>query len=137
MHTHLSNEDLSFKAEVHNFLKESFTDEMADKVKNAATYKEGIIEWQKVLFHKGWIAPSWPTEYGGTGWTDTQKFIFDNERASLGIPFLNPFGLKMVGPVIYTFGSEDQKKFFLPRILSSEDWWCQGYSEPGQVPIWR
>ena len=131
MHTHLSNEDLSFKAEVHNFLKESFTDEMADKVKNAATYKEGIIEWQKVLFHKGWIAPSWPTEYGGTGWTDTQKFIFDNERASLGIPFLNPFGLKMVGPVIYTFGSEDQKKFFLPRILSSEDWWCQGYSEPG------
>jgi alkylation response protein AidB-like acyl-CoA dehydrogenase len=64
-------------------------------------------------------------------WSDTQKYIFDNERASLGIPGVNPFGLKMVAPTIYTFGSEDQKKKFLPRILASDDWWCQGYSEPG------
>ena len=131
MHTHLSDEDLNFRTEVHNFLKENYTKKIADKIGDSVSYREGIIEWQKILYEKGWVAPSWPVEYGGTEWSDTQKFIFDNERAGLGIPGSNPFGLKMVGPVIYTFGSEDQKEFFLPRILSSEHWWCQGYSEPG------
>ncbi len=131
MHTYFSREDLAFKAEVSDFLREKFEPGLADRIGNSATYREGMIEWQKILFEKGWIAPGWPAEYGGTGWSDTQKFIFDNERASLGIPGSNPFGLKMVGPVIYTFGSQDQKEFFLPRILSSEHWWCQGYSEPG------
>ena len=131
MNTHFSEQDLKFKEEVSNFLSSSYSPSLEAKVKHPTTYKEGMIEWQKILYDKGWIAPSWPEKYGGTGWSDTQKFIFQNERASLGIPFENPFGLKMVGPVIYTFGSEDQKKEFLPRILSSEDWWCQGYSEPG------
>jgi len=131
VHTYFSREDLAFKAEVSDFLREKFEPGLADRIGNSATYREGMIEWQKILFEKGWIAPGWPAEYGGTGWSDTQKFIFDNERASLGIPGSNPFGLKMVGPVIYTFGSQDQKEFFLPRILSSEHWWCQGYSEPG------
>lgn len=131
MHTHFSHQDIAFKEEVSEFLKDKFDSILAKRIQNPATYREGIIEWQKILYKKGWVAPGWPVEYGGTGWTDTQKFIFDNERASLGIPGSNPFGLKMVGPVIYTFGSEDQKKYFLPRILSSEDWWCQGYSEAG------
>ena len=131
MHTYFSREDLAFRTEVSDFLREKFEPGLADRIGNSATYREGMIEWQKILFEKGWIAPGWPAEYGGTGWSDTQKFIFDNERASLGIPGSNPFGLKMVGPVIYTFGSQDQKEFFLPRILSSEHWWCQGYSEPG------
>jgi alkylation response protein AidB-like acyl-CoA dehydrogenase len=70
-------------------------------------------------------------EYGGTGWTPTQKYIYDSERSARGIRDVVPFGLKMVAPVIYTFGNEEQKERFLPRILKSEDWWCQGYSEPG------
>jgi alkylation response protein AidB-like acyl-CoA dehydrogenase len=80
---------------------------------------------------KGWIAPDWPVEYGGTGWSSTQKYIYETERGLAGIPDVIPFGLKMVAPVIYTFGTEEQKARFLPRILSSDDWWCQGYSEPG------
>jgi alkylation response protein AidB-like acyl-CoA dehydrogenase len=86
---------------------------------------------KKKLHAKGWIAPGWPKEYGGTGWTSTQKFIYETERGLAGIPDVVPFGLKMVAPVIYTFGSEEQKARFLPGILSSDDWWCQGYSEPG------
>ena len=131
METRFSEQDLSFKSEVRQFLTENFSDDLAQKLQSPASYKAAIIEWQKILHAKGWIAPSWPIEHGGTAWTDTQKFIFDNERAAIGIPGVNPFGLKMVGPTIYTFGSADQKIRFLPRILASDDWWCQGYSEPG------
>lgn len=80
---------------------------------------------------KGWVAPGWPKEYGGTGWTATQKYIFQEELGAANTPGIIPFGLAMVAPVIYTFGSEEQKKRFLPGILSSDVWWCQGYSEPG------
>ena len=131
MQTHFSDEDLSFQTEVREFLSQNFSDELNVRIQSRETFKAGIVEWQKILHKKGWIAPNWPVEYGGTGWSDTQKFIFDNERARLGIPATNPFGLKMVAPVIQTFGSDDQKDFFLPRILASDDWWCQGYSEPG------
>ena len=131
MQTHFSDEDLSFQTEVREFLSQNFSDELDVRIQSRETFKAGIVEWQKILHKKGWIAPNWPVEYGGTGWSDTQKFIFDNERARLGIPATNPFGLKMVAPVIQTFGSDDQKDFFLPRILASDDWWCQGYSEPG------
>ena len=131
MHTLFSEEDRFFQKEVSEFLQSHYHQEIADEINDPATYKQGIIRWQKALYERGWIAPGWPIEHGGTGWNDTQKFIFDNERAKLGIPDTNPFGLKMVGPVIYTFGSDDQKQEFLPRILKSEDWWCQGYSEPG------
>jgi alkylation response protein AidB-like acyl-CoA dehydrogenase len=98
---------------------------------HSSDYKSSIVAWQKKLHAKGWIAPDWPVEYGGTGWSSTQKYIYETERGLAGIPDVIPFGLKMVAPVIYTFGTEEQKARFLPRILSSDDWWCQGYSEPG------
>src|SRR3546814_7345635 len=90
-----------------------------------------FLAWHKILYKKGWIAPAWPVEYGGTGWTPTQRFIWSEETARADCIRLMPFGLAMVGPVIYTFGTSEQKAHFLPRILSGEDWWCQGYSEPG------
>ena len=93
--------------------------------------KEDILKWHRILYKKGWVVPHWPVEYGGTGWTITQRYIWNEENARAETTPLLPFGLSMVGPVIYTFGNEEQKKRFLPGILSGDDWWCQGYSEPG------
>jgi len=128
-----SAQDLEFRDEVRQFFANEYkpTQVSPEGVKPEDDYKDAIIRWQKKLYAKGWIAPGWPKEYGGTGWTVTQKFIYETERGAAGIPDVVPFGLKMVAPVIYTFGTEEQKAKFLPRILSSDDWWCQGYSEPG------
>ena len=93
--------------------------------------KEGMTEYQRRLNAKGWMAPGWPVEYGGQDWSVTQHFIFNAERGKVGAPAPIPFGVTMVAPVIYTYGTEEQKARFLPRILNSDDWWCQGYSEPG------
>ena len=133
MDVKFTNDDLAFRDEVRTFFEEQFDFDLAKRVLNdkSGDYKSAIVAWQKKLYEKGWIAPGWPVEYGGTGWTITQRYIFECERGRLGIPDAVPFGLKMVGPVIYTFGNEQQKEKFLPRILSSDDWWCQGYSEPG------
>ena len=133
MDVKFSQEDLVFRDEVRAFFEEEYDFDLAQQVLNdkSGEYKSAIVAWQKKLHKKGWIAPAWPTEYGGSGWTITQRYIFESERGRLGIPDAVPFGLKMVGPVIYTFGNKDQKERFLPRILSSDDWWCQGYSEPG------
>ena len=126
-----SQEDLAFREEVRAFLTEAYDDELKAMRADRKNHKQAMITWQRRLYEKGWIAPGWPKEHGGTGWTITQKFIFESERAAYGAPGVVPFGLLMVGPVIYTFGTEEQKQRFLPRILASEDWWCQGYSEPG------
>jgi alkylation response protein AidB-like acyl-CoA dehydrogenase len=128
-----SAEDLAFRDEVRDFFAREYDSTIADQLSGAqgTNYKGAIVAWQKKLHAKGWVAPGWPTEHGGTDWTATQKFIYETERGLAGIPDVVPFGLKMVAPVIYTFGSEEQKARFLPRILESEDWWCQGYSEPG------
>jgi|TARA_B110000259_G_scaffold4710_1_gene5353 alkylation response protein AidB-like acyl-CoA dehydrogenase len=128
-----SAEDLAFRDEVRDFFATEFDAEAAKQLSGVQTesYKPGIVKWQKKLHAKGWIAPGWPKEYGGTGWSATQKFIYETERGAAGIPDVVPFGLKMVAPVIFTFGTEEQKARFLPSILSSDDWWCQGYSEPG------
>jgi len=123
-----SADDIAFRDEVRAFFAAEYqggaSTRLGDNVE--VDYKSGIVAWQKKLHAKGWIAPGWPTEYGGTGWTSTQKFIYETERGLAGIPDVVPFGLKMVAPVIYTFGTEEQKARFLPRILSSDDWWCQG-----------
>jgi len=129
--TKFSPEEISFRDEVQAFLKEAYTDELASKFNDKANYKSAQIEWQKCLAAKGWSAPGWPKEHGGTGWTPTQSFIYETERSRVGAPDVVPFGLKMVAPVIYGFGSEEQKQRFLPDILNSDAWWCQGYSEPG------
>ena len=124
-------EDLAFRDEIRTFIAENHPDMSAKKDAGEEMAKEDFLGWHRILHAKGWVAPAWPVEYGGTGWTPTQKYIWSEETARAECIRLMPFGLSMVGPVIYTFGSPEQKAQFLPRILSGEDWWCQGYSEPG------
>ncbi|MHA7815318.1 MAG: acyl-CoA dehydrogenase family protein [Pseudohaliea sp.] len=131
MDTSFSAEDLAFRDEVRAFFAEAYDDDLQARLADKGTFREAVIDWQRRLYDKGWIAPNWPKAYGGAEWTPTQNFIFETERAAAGVRDVVPFGLKMVGPVIYTFGNDEQKERFLPRILRSEDWWCQGYSEPG------
>ena len=127
-----SPEDLAFRDEVRTFIAENYPKQLRGKQDEGDELsKEDFLSWHKVLHKKGWVAPAWPVEYGGTGWTVTQRFIWSEETARADCIRLMPFGLTMVGPVIYTFGTPEQKAHFLPRILSGEDWWCQGYSEPG------
>ncbi len=131
MNIDMSAEELAFQAEVSDFLEAEFPADIRNKTNNGIELeKEDFVRWQKVLANKGWAATNWPVEYGGTGWTSTQKYIFGNECAKVGAPGVMAFGIKMVAPVIYTYGNEEQKKRFLPDILASNVWWCQGYSEP-------
>ena len=133
MDTSYTAEDLAFRDEVRDFFSQSYDEELQARLASGEpkVYKQAVIEWQKRLHEKGWIAPNWPVEYGGTGWNATRQFIYETERAAAGVRDVVPFGLKMVGPVIYTFGTQEQKDRFLPAILASDEWWCQGYSEPG------
>ncbi|APW72748.1 MULTISPECIES: acyl-CoA dehydrogenase family protein [Sphingopyxis] len=132
MDMEFSPEDLAFQKEVRDFIAENYPAELRGKQDEGDELtKEDFLSWHRILYKKGWVAPAWPVEYGGTGWTPTQRFIFSEETARADCIRLMPFGLAMVGPVIYTFGTPEQKARFLPRILSGEDWWCQGYSEPG------
>jgi alkylation response protein AidB-like acyl-CoA dehydrogenase len=132
MDLEFSPEDIAFREEARRFIAENYPKELRGKQDEGEELsKEDFLSWHRVLAKKGWIAPAWPKEYGGPGWTTTQRFIWSEELARADtIPIL-PFGINMVGPVIYTFGTPEQKARFLPRILSGEDWWCQGYSEPG------
>ena len=127
-----SKEDLDFQAEVRDFLTSEYPLAIKEKQdKRLPLEKEEIISWQKILASKGWFAINWPKEYGGAGLTPTQIYILQTELAGANTPILIPFGVNMCGPVIYTFGTEEQKKKYLPGILNSDTWWCQGYSEPG------
>ncbi len=128
----LTPEEAAFQQEVRDFIKDKYPSDIRDKVRRGHKLgKDDYIRWQKILHEKGWIAPGWPKELGGTGWTPMQKHLFEEELADAETPRIMPFGLVMVAPVIMAFGSDEQKAKYLPRILSSEDWWCQGYSEPG------
>ena len=134
MDIQFTQEELAFQQEVRQFFASALDEELKAKLHNAEAsthLKEGMEEYQRRLNAKGWMAPGWPVEYGGTDWSVTQHFIFNSERGKVGAPAPIPFGVTMVAPVIYTYGTEQQKARFLPRILASEDWWCQGYSEPG------
>jgi acyl-CoA dehydrogenase len=134
MNLDLSPEDLAFRDEVRHFLETSLTPELRDagrRTTSVFTDKRWSLPWQKILNAKGWAAPSWPKEYGGTGWNDMQRYVFARECARAGAPGLAPMGLRMVAPVIMRYGTDAQKSHYLPRILSGEDYWCQGYSEPG------
>ena len=126
-----SDADNAFRAEVRSFVAAELPAGFRHKVENGLYLeKDDYVRWQKILYRKGWMAPAWPVEYGGTGWTPLQKHIFDEECALGAAPPVINFGVNMVAPVIIEFGTEAQKQQYLPRILSSEDWWCQGYSEP-------
>jgi alkylation response protein AidB-like acyl-CoA dehydrogenase len=129
-----SPEDLAFREEVRDFLAENLPDRLRDGARRTpGVFVEPDIgmEWHRILNDKGWVAYHWPEEDGGTGWTPTQRFLFEKECALAGAPGISILGLRLVGPVICAFGTPEQKARFLPRILSGEDYWCQGYSEPG------
>ena len=132
MNVNLSKDELAFRDEVRRFFRNELpADIRRMQDEGIELQREDIIRFQKLLFEKGWIAVNWPEEYGGTGWTPVQKYIFATELAGANAPDVIPFGLGMVGPIIYTFGNDEQKQRFLPDILESNIWWCQGYSEPG------
>ena len=131
MNVAFTAEELDFKNAVRAFLEAEFPTDIRAKVDGRVRLdKEDYVRWQKILYRKGWAAPNWPVEYGGTGWTAIQKYIFADEMARVGAPEPVAFGIKMVAPVILTYGSEEQRQRFLPDILASNVWWCQGYSEP-------
>ena len=129
-----SPEDLAFQQEVRDWIATAYDDDLRRQMaqsKNGYLDKAGQVKWQKKLFERGWVAPDWPVELGGTGFTPSQRYIFNMELALAGTPHPSPMGLKMCAPVIMAFGTEEQKAQHLPPILSSDIWWCQGYSEPG------
>ncbi|MEQ8783533.1 MAG: acyl-CoA dehydrogenase family protein [Roseibium album] len=129
-----SDQDRQFQQEVREWLATAWPQEMRDKQARSALgklSKDDLVGWQKRLAEKGWAAQNWPVEYGGADWSATQKYIFDLERSRVGAPGVVPFGMSMVAPVVMKFGSPEQKQQYLPDILESNVWWCQGYSEPG------
>ncbi len=127
-----TDDDVAFRDEVRRFIADNLPAALAEQVRRGRHIdKEGMRTWHRILADKGWIAPNWPVEHGGIDWTPTQKYIFDEECARADTPGLAPFGLAMVAPVIIAFGNRQQKDFYLPKIRSGEQFWCQGYSEPG------
>ncbi|MDR5861224.1 pimeloyl-CoA dehydrogenase large subunit [Halomonas eurihalina] len=131
MNIDLTDEELAFRDEVRAFFQNELPPQVKEKIQRGLRIsREDQIAYQQALYAKGWAGANWPEEYGGTGWSATQKYIFNNEAAAARAPRIIPFGLTMVAPVIYTFGNEEQKQRFLPDILASKVWWCQGYSEP-------
>ncbi len=132
MHVNFSDDELAFRKEVRQFFETEFPQDVLDKqARNISLSREDIVRWHKAMYAKGWAAPNWPQELGGTGWSSVQKYIFADEHARVNAPPFLPFGVSMVGPIIYSYGSEEQKQRFLPDILQFNTWWCQGYSEPG------
>jgi len=132
MNIDLTDEELQFREEVRQFLADEYPEDIHRKrIENVTLTRDDMVRWQKALNKKGWFAVNWPVEYGGTGWTPVQKYLFAIELAEVDAPPLVAFGVKMVAPIIYSFGNEEQKQRFLPDILESNVWWCQGYSEPG------
>ena len=127
-----SADELQFRETVRQFLRQHLLSAIREDVlafKHLA--KEQYVTWQRILAAQGWGAPGWPRDYGGTGWSAVQRSIFEDECYKAGAPRQMPFGLSMIGPVLMKFGTPAQRARFLPRIITMDDWWCQGYSEPG------
>ncbi|CRL10289.1 Acyl-CoA dehydrogenase [Phaeobacter italicus] len=132
MDLNYSAEELAFREEVREFLREELPTDLSDAVREGRSIgKEGHERWHSILNARGWLAPNWPRAYGGCAWNAVQRHIFEEECCRAHAPRIVPFGLTMLGPVLQKFGSDAQRDYFLPRILSGEHWWCQGYSEPG------
>jgi alkylation response protein AidB-like acyl-CoA dehydrogenase len=126
-----SPEQIKFRDEVRGWIASAMPPAMKKKAEEDGAFsQEEVMTWHKILYQKGWVAPNWPKEHGGPGLDVTQRFILTSELELAGAPTLSPFGLSMVGPLIIQFGSKEQKERFLPKILSGEEVWCQGYSEP-------
>lgn len=134
MNLEFSPEELAFQEQVREFLREKLPPHIREAAQRTPTVfveKDIALEWQAILVEQGWAVPNWPTEWGGTGWSPTQRYIFTRECFLAGAPMLIPLGLLMLAPVLLAFGTEEQKQEYLPKILSGEHYWCQGYSEPG------
>lgn len=133
MNLALDEDELAFRRKVQEFLHDNLTEDLRrGQLLTSGVYPppEISLPWHRKLAAHGWVAPLWPTEYGGPGWTPIQRFIFESESALACAPLINPMGVRLIGPVLIRFGTADQKARFLPRILSGDDYWCQGYSEP-------
>ncbi len=132
MDLNFTAEERAFAAEVRDFAQRALPEEIRATV-DAGEHvpAKHISGWQKILHRQGWGAPTWPRDWGGPGWDPIRQHVFDEECMLAGAPRQLPFGLRMVGPVLMKFGTPAQQSRFLPRIPSAEDWWCQGYSEPG------
>jgi len=132
MDLNFTPQEEAFRAEVRAFLAEKLPKRLSDKVAEGKHLtKADMEEWHAILNERGWLANHWPEQYGGPGWSAVEKFIFENESAIAHAPRIVPFGVNMLGPVLIKYGNEAQKANWLPRILNGDDWWCQGYSEPG------
>ncbi len=133
MDLNFNPQELAFRDEVRVFLRDRLPNDIRERLRagDHSVIDQDITRWQKILHEKGWGAPAWPLEFGGTGWSKPQQYIFETECALADAPAQLPFGLKMVAPVLMRFGSPEQQQRFLPRIIDASDWWCQGYSEPG------
>ena len=132
MDLNYSTEELAFRDEVRAWLGANLPAELREKVESYAHLsKDELLRWHRILAKKGWVAPAWPREWGGTGWNVVQRYIFEEELGYAGAPPIIPFGVTMCAAVLLRFGTEAQKKRFLPRIYNGDDFWCQGYSEPG------
>jgi len=127
-----SADERAFRDEVRAFVAKHLPADLAAKVHEGKRLsRDDFLRWHRILAKQGWVAAGWPKEFGGPGWTPVQQHIFDEECAEAGAPIVIPFGVRFVAPVIQRYGNAAQKEYFLPRILSAEHWWCQGYSEPG------
>jgi len=134
MNLQFTQEELNFQKEVKGWIKENYPEDMKERYMgspNGHVTKDEHMKWQQALYAKGWAGINWPKEYGGAAFTASQKFMFNKEMSAASAPSVVAFGEKMVAPVIMAFGSDEQKKQYLPDILASKVWWCQGYSEPG------
>jgi alkylation response protein AidB-like acyl-CoA dehydrogenase len=132
MDLNYSAEELAFRDEVRSGLRANLPQDLREKVENYAHLtKDDLMRWHRILAKKGWVAPAWPKEWGGTGWNVVQRYIFDEELGFAGAPPIIPFGITMCAAILLRFGSDAQKQRFLPRIYNGDDFWCQGYSEPG------
>lgn len=126
--------DKQFRDQVRDFINTHLSAELrraGELMTSVFAEFEATMAWHKILHQQGWVAPDWPAEYGGTGWSLNQRYIFQEECKLANAPALLPMGLQMLGPMLIRYGTDEQKDYYLPRILSGEDVWCQGYSEPG------
>lgn len=132
MDLNFTADELAFRDEVRAFCRSAMPSDIRDKlISGRHASRDDRVRWTRILARKGWAVPHWPVELGGTGWTPMQQYIFNEEVGETPAPDPAGSGINLVGPVIYTFGNEAQKKHFLPRIVNCDDWWCEGFSEPG------
>lgn len=137
MNLDFTPEEEAFRAEVQRFLADELPPELSRKVKGGLRLtREDMQRWHAILHARGWLASHWPKEHGGPGWSVARKFLFDNECAIAGAPRIVPFGVNMLGPVLIKYGSEAQKRHWLPRILDGSDWWSRATRSRAPAPTW-